>query len=67
MWQDLIAGTAVLLAFAWVLWRLVLPAGLRGRLRRLAGVRPRDAAAGACGGCCGCTGTGSPAQHRRHG
>lgn len=66
MWQDLIAGTAVLLAFAWVLWRLVLPAGWRRRLRWLAGLRPRDAAAGACGGCRGCAGTGSPAGlHRR--
>lgn len=65
MWQDLIADAAVLLAFAWVLWRLALPAGARDRLRRLAGVRRREATRGACGGCCGCGG-GSPGNARRH-
>lgn len=59
MWQDLIAGAAVLLAFLWVLWSLVLPARVRDRLRRRAGMAAA-AGPGGCGGCSGCGGRRPP-------
>ncbi|CAO3425690.1 hypothetical protein [Azospirillum endophyticum] len=58
MMESLIVGLIVVAAFAWVAWTILLPAGLRNRLRRLAG-RPAPAQAGGCaGGCCGCEAAG---------
>ncbi|WP_042695443.1 hypothetical protein [Azospirillum sp. B506] len=56
--ESLIVGLIVAAAFAWVAWTILLPAGLRNRLRRLAG-RPEPIRTGGCGGgCCGCEAAG---------
>lgn len=54
MMESLIIGLIVAAAFVWVAWTILLPAGLRNRLRRLTGRPVPSRAAGCGGGCCGC-------------
>jgi hypothetical protein len=51
MWQAALTYAIVAAAGAWVAWSVLLPRGLRARLRRTLS-RPA-AASGACGNC-GC-------------
>ncbi|KAA0595251.1 hypothetical protein J2848_003548 [Azospirillum lipoferum] len=58
MTESFIVGLIVVVAFAWVAWTILLPAGLRNRLRRLAGRPVPSQPGGGCGGCCGCEAAG---------
>ncbi|QCG90732.1 hypothetical protein [Azospirillum sp. TSH100] len=67
MMENVIVGLIVAAAFAWVTWTMLLPAGLRNRLRRLAG-RPVPSRTGGCSGVCrGCEAAGPRAVKRHSG
>ncbi len=51
MWQAALTYAIVAAAGAWVAWHVLLPRGLRARLRQA--LRRPAASAGACGAC-GC-------------
>jgi|GEM_PF-5989836 len=53
--QTILVGLIVAGAAGWVAWRLLLPASIRARLRRCAGLAATRPAAG-CSGCPGCGG-----------